>query len=368
MSIVGITIDYGPFGFMDRFMWDHVCNSSDTSGHYSYAQQPSVCQWNCARLAECLVQSILSIESNSTHRSNKASFNARQSELHSQFKDVLDTHFMDTFQLVYSDRMRKKLGLFARPKDDDTQRKDERLVKSLLDTMERTGADFTNTFLALEEILERAVASMNDDSSLTLHPDAVIEECCSVAELAEAYAPTDADMQWQRLSEIMGFSHRFLQRLDEPKVLKSAEKTRRYEKYKHMTDSEKRSHDAELWQTWLDAYAARLMEDMLLEPTYSWSDRLQLMRCSNPCLILRNHLAEVVIKAAEAGNFTCAKQLLDDLRQPFALPEASPTRKLISQAAPEEDIHVEPTPTCRLPSGLRPRVHRPDWARALRVS
>ena len=28
MSIVGVTIDYGPFGFMDRYDPDHICNAS----------------------------------------------------------------------------------------------------------------------------------------------------------------------------------------------------------------------------------------------------------------------------------------------------------------------------------------------------
>jgi hypothetical protein len=36
MSIVGVTIDYGPFGFLDHTNLDHVCNGSDDSGRYSY--------------------------------------------------------------------------------------------------------------------------------------------------------------------------------------------------------------------------------------------------------------------------------------------------------------------------------------------
>lgn len=38
MSIVGLTIDYGPFGFMDFFDWNHICNTSDDSGRYSFVQ------------------------------------------------------------------------------------------------------------------------------------------------------------------------------------------------------------------------------------------------------------------------------------------------------------------------------------------
>jgi hypothetical protein len=36
MSIIGVTIDYGPFGFLDAYNPDHVCNGSDDSGRYAY--------------------------------------------------------------------------------------------------------------------------------------------------------------------------------------------------------------------------------------------------------------------------------------------------------------------------------------------
>jgi len=72
MSIVGVTIDYGPFGFMDRYHPAFICNGSgkllakkqkslmyrdiysDDSGRYSYKEQPTVCKWNCGKLAEAL--------------------------------------------------------------------------------------------------------------------------------------------------------------------------------------------------------------------------------------------------------------------------------------------------------------------------
>lgn len=54
MSILGITLDYGPFGFMEYFNRDHICNTSDDSGRYSYANQPAMCRWNCSKLLEAL--------------------------------------------------------------------------------------------------------------------------------------------------------------------------------------------------------------------------------------------------------------------------------------------------------------------------
>lgn len=54
MSIVGVTLDYGPYGFMDRYDPDFICNTSDEGGRYSYGRQPEICRWNCMKLAEAL--------------------------------------------------------------------------------------------------------------------------------------------------------------------------------------------------------------------------------------------------------------------------------------------------------------------------
>lgn len=62
MSIVGLTIDYGPFGFMDSFNKDHICNESDSDkGRYSYTAQPEMCKWNLEKLAEA-IQGALTLE------------------------------------------------------------------------------------------------------------------------------------------------------------------------------------------------------------------------------------------------------------------------------------------------------------------
>lgn len=53
-SIAGLTIDYGPFAFMDHFDKDCICNHSDYEGRYSYNNQPSIAQWNLEVLAYTL--------------------------------------------------------------------------------------------------------------------------------------------------------------------------------------------------------------------------------------------------------------------------------------------------------------------------
>lgn len=55
MSILGLTLDYGPYGFLDAFDPGFVCNHSDTGGRYAFDQQPDVGAWNVTKLAQALV-------------------------------------------------------------------------------------------------------------------------------------------------------------------------------------------------------------------------------------------------------------------------------------------------------------------------
>ena len=55
MSILGLTIDYGPFQFLDAFDPTHVCNHSDTQGRYAYNKQPNIAYWNLFCLGQALL-------------------------------------------------------------------------------------------------------------------------------------------------------------------------------------------------------------------------------------------------------------------------------------------------------------------------
>lgn len=54
MSILGLTIDYGPYAFMEHFNPEFICNYSDKEGRYSYENQPKMVKWNCKKLGEAL--------------------------------------------------------------------------------------------------------------------------------------------------------------------------------------------------------------------------------------------------------------------------------------------------------------------------
>ena len=55
MSILGLTIDYGPFQFLDAYVPAHICNHSDTQGRYAFNRQPNMAYWNLYALGQGLL-------------------------------------------------------------------------------------------------------------------------------------------------------------------------------------------------------------------------------------------------------------------------------------------------------------------------
>jgi uncharacterized protein YdiU (UPF0061 family) len=55
MSILGLTIDYGPYGWLEDYEPTWTPNTTDASGRrYCYGQQPQIAMWNCAQLANAI--------------------------------------------------------------------------------------------------------------------------------------------------------------------------------------------------------------------------------------------------------------------------------------------------------------------------
>ncbi|WP_233801285.1 protein adenylyltransferase SelO [Paraburkholderia sp. HP33-1] len=135
MSILGLTIDYGPFGFMDGFDAGHICNHSDTQGRYAYRLQPQIAYWNLF----CLAQGLLPL------------FGARHDESVRADKAVEDAQhvlagFKERFAPALENRMRAKLGL------EQTREGDDALVNRLFEVMHANRADFTLTFRNLARL------------------------------------------------------------------------------------------------------------------------------------------------------------------------------------------------------------------------
>jgi len=135
MSILGLTIDYGPFGFLDGFDANHICNHSDTHGRYAYQRQPQVAYWNLFCLAQGLLP-ILGERHDASVRGDKAIEDAQR---------VLGG-FKDRFAPALANRMRAKLGLEHAREGDDA------LVNRLFEVMHANRADFTLTFRHLASL------------------------------------------------------------------------------------------------------------------------------------------------------------------------------------------------------------------------
>lgn len=127
MSILGLTLDYGPFGFMEAFDPAHICNHTDQHGRYSYANQPQIGHWNCYALAQALMPLIDDVP--------------------------LAQAALDRYQPVFAEEMDRllhaKLGLTRLPEHAEA---DRALFDRMFEIMQANGVDFTLFFRSLSQL------------------------------------------------------------------------------------------------------------------------------------------------------------------------------------------------------------------------
>ena len=126
MSMLGLTLDYGPFGFLDAYDPGFICNHSDHEGRYAFDRQPAIGRWNLT----CLAQAMLPLFAEEPQAAVELA------------QEALDA-YERVFMTVYTDGMRAKLGL------QTPQPEDHRLVTDLLNIMAANRADYTRVFRAL---------------------------------------------------------------------------------------------------------------------------------------------------------------------------------------------------------------------------
>jgi uncharacterized protein YdiU (UPF0061 family) len=121
MSILGQTLDYGPFGFMDAYDPTHICNHTDVQGRYAYNMQPRIGQWNCSALAQALLPLIGEIDI---------------------ARDALAT-YQPSFDTKMAALWQAKLGLRSQQPNDGV------LLDALLAILQRSRVDFSLFFRRL---------------------------------------------------------------------------------------------------------------------------------------------------------------------------------------------------------------------------
>lgn len=133
MSILGQTFDYGPFGFIDDYEPDFICNDSDYQGRYAFNSQPSIALWNLTALAQALTPLI------------------ERAEL-----ELALEQFSSRLQSQYSAHMRAKFGLIEKHPEDGTFFNDSFAL------MESEGVDYTRFFRTLSCLDSHDSASLTD--------------------------------------------------------------------------------------------------------------------------------------------------------------------------------------------------------------
>ncbi|MBC5800143.1 MAG: YdiU family protein [Candidatus Eremiobacteraeota bacterium] len=172
MSILGLTLDYGPFGFLDAFDPGFICNHTDVGGRYAFDRQPAVALWNCHALAAAL--------SSLVSKDDAAAALAA---------------FAPAFQARYAQALADKFGL-GEPRPDDPT-----FFADALAALARNRVDYTIFFRALSSLSFGDATSFGDaaaspQSSTLVAGDA--DACKRLIALFENRADAEALLQRYR--------------------------------------------------------------------------------------------------------------------------------------------------------------------------
>ncbi|EZF29429.1 hypothetical protein H109_01953 [Trichophyton interdigitale MR816] len=174
-SIFGLSLDFGPFAFMDNFDPSYTPNHDDEMLRYSYKNQPSVIWWNLVRLGESFAQLIgigdkiddEAFLSKGLSEEQTSDVIARAEKLIDQAGDEFKTVFLNEYKRLMSTR----LGLKTQKESDFNE-----LFSNLLDTLEKLELDFNHFFRRLSGL---TVAEIDSDekrkkvASLFFHDEGV---------------------------------------------------------------------------------------------------------------------------------------------------------------------------------------------------
>ncbi|MFN7309829.1 MAG: protein adenylyltransferase SelO family protein [Vampirovibrionales bacterium] len=129
ISLLGMTLDYGPYGFLDAFDMGHICNHSDHGGRYAYKNQPAIGLWNYSRLLEACQDFV----------GNDEDYQALKESIEGTFQDAFNTSFLAVY--------RQKLRMEDRKLIPDIEFGE--VLKSLLAYLHQNKLDYTRFFTAL---------------------------------------------------------------------------------------------------------------------------------------------------------------------------------------------------------------------------
>ncbi len=170
MSVLGLTLDYGPFQFMDRYEPGHVCNHSDTQGRYAFEHQPAVAHWNLY----CLGQALLPLLGDPD-----LALAALE-----PYQESFETHWLTL--------MRAKLGL------DGSDPGDRELIDDGLALLQRLGLDHTRFWRHLGHWVTQGAHVEDACGRFDGHPDPA-----TLQGWLRRYRNRLGDAPWARIGQAM---------------------------------------------------------------------------------------------------------------------------------------------------------------------
>jgi uncharacterized protein YdiU (UPF0061 family) len=136
ISLLGLTLDYGPFGFLDTFDNMHICNHSDHSGRYAYHRQSEIMHWNLYCMASAMLQPLQKELAKEMHLNKEDAIQ--------KIKETLDI-FSEQYAKKWQSLFRQKVGL-NKDIPEDIQ-----LLEQLMQSLHQQKLDFTLFFRDLSE-------------------------------------------------------------------------------------------------------------------------------------------------------------------------------------------------------------------------
>lgn len=185
MSILGLTIDYGPYGWLEGFDLSWTPNTTDAQGRrYCFGNQPQIAQWNLTRLAAALAPLI---------------------EDHAMLEQGLAV-FGETFNNTWRRMLADKLGLASlEHKDDDT------LVSDLFELLQQVETDMTLFFRCLMDIpVEGACESAAGDAADNADR---IEDSALAEFFRRAFYDEQQAFAHAQMSKLTGWLRRYIARV-----------------------------------------------------------------------------------------------------------------------------------------------------------
>lgn len=250
-------------------------------------------KWNLLKLAEAIQDAVPLKETSSA------------------LEELFDAEFEERFH----EKMRLKLGLLKKELSTDKD-----LIKSLFDTMEETGADFTNTFRFLSNITPSSCTGNGRGQD---DVEYLVSQCVSLQALISSIS---RNAEWSEMMatarEAWQFTPNVISHFEKEAEHFLLEDKRRKEKLRQLkmsSQSEKEARDRKLWTNWIGIYRERLNQEAD-EQNFDQvnQERVKVMNANNPRFVLRNYIAQNVVEAAENGDFSKVQNLLNRLQTPYS--------------------------------------------------